>query len=89
MTSANLKGMLGSGIVITVIGFILLFFSTTFGSIQADNWLVQQGGADTSIYLVMIKSYINTFLVSGSILFGIGLIITFFSLYKLLNFDGE
>lgn len=81
--------MLGSGILITGIGFILLFFSTTFGSLQAENWLVKQGGADTSIYLVMIKSYINTFLVSGSILFGIGLVITFFSLYKLLNFNKE
>ncbi|WP_010094752.1 hypothetical protein [Ornithinibacillus scapharcae] len=85
MTKDKLKGLTGLGSFITVIGFIFLFFSVNFGTSLADNWLVNQGGADTSMYLIVTEGYINIFLVAGSILFGIGLAIVVFTYYKILN----
>ncbi|MFA9560141.1 hypothetical protein ACERII_22760 [Evansella sp. AB-rgal1] len=73
------------GSILTVTGFILLFFSTNFGTSIANSWLHQQGGADTSMYHLMIKSYINNFLVTGGILFGIGLSTVIIACFQFAN----
>jgi hypothetical protein len=73
MTKDNLYRFVTIGSTLTVIGFILLFFSTYFGTSMADNWLMEQGGVDTALFHLRLESYINNFLVSGGILFGIGL----------------
>ena len=73
MTEDNFKRFVTIGASLSVIGFILLFFSTSFGTSLADNWLYKQGGADTATYHIRIESYINNFVVSGGILFGIGI----------------
>lgn len=85
MTKDKLKGLIALGSLITAIGFIMLFFSVNFGTSRAGNWLVKQGGADTSTYLIVIEGYTNSFLAAGSILFGIGLTLTIFAIYKVLN----
>jgi hypothetical protein len=51
MTKENFKQFMILGSALTVAGFILLFFSTNFGTSMASYWLRQQGGgADTSMY---------------------------------------
>ena len=85
MTKDKLKGLVGLGTLLTAIGFIMLFFSVNFGTSLAENWLVKQGGADTSKYLIIMEGYTNSFLAAGSILFGIGLTLTIFAIYKVLN----
>lgn len=85
MTKDKLQGLLVSALLITAIGLILLFFSVNFGMLLAENWLVKQGGADTSIYLIVIEGLTNNFLATGSILFGIGLAAAFLAGYKLVR----
>lgn len=87
MTKDKLKGLVTLGSLIAVVGLILLCFSVNFGTSLAQNWLAKQGGADTSIYLIIIKSYINNFLIAGSILFGIGLATIICAYYKILNIN--
>ena len=83
----KLKGLVTLGSLITVIGFILLFFSVNFGLALADNWVAIQGGADTSTYLVVFEGSTNNFLAAGSILFGIGLATIIVAYYKMLNIN--
>lgn len=85
MITDKLKGIIIVGFLLSIVGIILLFFSVNFGTSLADNWLAKQGGADTSYYHIVTKGYINTFLVAGSILLGVGLftIITFY--FKILK----
>jgi hypothetical protein len=61
----------------------MLFFSVNFGTSLAEEWLVKQGGENTKVNNIIVKSYINTFLVAGSILFAFGLLINGFTYYKL------
>jgi hypothetical protein len=83
MTKENLRGTLILGIFIVVVGFIMLFFSVRFGTSLAENWLIKQGGANTDTYNIIVKSYINNFLVTGSILSSFGLLLNSFAYYKL------
>ncbi|TGB03651.1 hypothetical protein [Halobacillus salinus] len=85
MTRKDLKGLIALASILAVIGFILMFFSVDFGTSLAGNWLAQRGGVETSIYLIAVEGYIENFLVSGSILFGIALAVVTFSYYKLLE----
>ncbi|WP_079479004.1 hypothetical protein [Halobacillus salinus] len=85
MTRKDLKGLVALASILAVIGFILMFFSVNFGTSLAENWLFSRGGADTSIYLIAVEGYINSFVVAGSILFGIALAVVTFSYYKLLE----
>jgi hypothetical protein len=89
MTKDNFKGFVTVGSALTVIGFILLFFSPFFGASMAEDWLMKQGGADTAMYHIRIESYINNFLVSGGILFGIGLFTLILSFFGKMNFMKE
>ncbi|MEJ9232034.1 hypothetical protein LAV79_21700 [Peribacillus butanolivorans] len=89
MTKDNLKGTLILGSLIGIIGFVMLFFSVNFGTSLAENWLIKQGGADTDTYNIIVKSYINSFLVAGSILFAFGLLIISFTYYKLQTIMGK
>ncbi|MEK4485423.1 hypothetical protein MHH81_07420 [Psychrobacillus sp. FSL H8-0484] len=82
--------LIGLGVLaslLSAIGFILLFFSVNFGTSLAEKWLAKQGGADTSIYLIVIEGFTNNFLAAGSILFGIGLATILFAIYKIFNIN--
>jgi len=88
MTKDKLKGLISLGSLITVIGFILLFFSVNFGLSLAENWILNRGGgADTSTYLIVIEGSIRKILAIGSILFGIGLATIIVTYYKILNIN--
>ncbi|MEL3962358.1 hypothetical protein MKZ01_14050 [Lysinibacillus endophyticus] len=55
----KLIGLISFGLLITVIGFILLFFSVNLGFSLAENWILNRGGgADTSKYLIVIEGSI-------------------------------
>ncbi|QSS98697.1 hypothetical protein IMZ31_11325 [Pontibacillus sp. ALD_SL1] len=69
MTKENYYRFVTIGLTSSVIGFILLFFSTNFGTLMAD-----KGRSDPDMFHIRVESYINNFLVSGGILFGIGLV---------------
>lgn len=62
-----------------IVGLILMFFSLSFGTSLGETWLEsrpvdQEGFVDTSQYEMIVKNYINNFVVIGSILFGSGLL---------------
>ena len=82
MIKNKLKGLVALGSLISAIGFILLFFSVNFGLSLAEYWIAKQGGADTSIYLLVVEGFTNNFLVAGSILLGLGLATILFAYYK-------
>lgn len=87
MTKNKLKGLVSLGSVISAIGFLLLIFSVDIGLSLAEYRIVTQGGMDTSQYLIVIEGYTNSFLVAGSILFGIGISTIIFAYYKILNIN--
>ena len=81
MVTDKLKGFISLGILLLILGLFFLFNSVNFGTSLA---IAKQGGADTTLYHIRVKGYINSFLAVGSILFGAGLITAIFSLYKLI-----
>ncbi|MBT2682151.1 hypothetical protein [Bacillus sp. ISL-37] len=87
MTKEKLQGFAIISALLALIGVIFIMFSVEFGTSQADSWLASRGGADTAYYHLIVKSYINNFLVSGSILLGFGLVSTVFFYFKMVNFE--
>lgn len=55
------------------------FFSVDFGTSLADSWVAKQGGASTERYHIILESYIHSFLIAGSILFGFSLLFAIFT----------
>jgi hypothetical protein len=88
MSKDNLMGLIIIGSLLGVGGFIMIFFSVTFGTSLAESWLIRQGGADTAYYHIIMNGYINNFLVVGGIFLSIGLLIVVFTYYKLLIIKG-
>jgi hypothetical protein len=82
MTKEHLKGAFAFGSCMGVLGFILLFYSVSFGTSRAQSWLEDQGGANTEQYQMIIESYIQTFIVTGGILFAFGLLLSSYAFYK-------
>lgn len=87
MTKEKLQGFVIISALSVLLGIILIAFSVKFGTSNADAWLASRGGADTAYYHLIVKSYINNFLVSGSILLGLGLVGYAFFYYKMINFE--
>ena len=88
MSKDNLMGLIIVGSLLGVGGFIMIFFSVTFGTSLAESCLMRQGGADTAYYHIIMNSYINNSLVVGGIFLSIGLLIVAFIYYKLLIIKG-
>jgi hypothetical protein len=87
LTKEKSQGFTIISALLVLLGAILIMFSVEFGTSQADSWLVSRGGADTAYYHLIVKSYINNFLVSGGILLGIGLVSSTFFYYKMVNIE--
>jgi hypothetical protein len=83
MSKDNLIGLIIVGSLLGIGGFVMIFFSVNFGTSLADSWLMRRGGADTGYYHIIVNSYINNFLVAGSILFGFGLLMVALTYYRL------
>lgn len=61
--------------LLAVIGLVLMFCSVTFGTYLGEAWLFSQGGmADTSDYTMATKTYIHSFLITGSIFLAAGIL---------------
>lgn len=71
------------GVVLTIAGFLLIFYNVTIGESLATNWLVKRGGADTATYNIILSGYINSFLAAGSILLAFGIGFIAFTWFKL------
>ncbi|MGV2940513.1 hypothetical protein AB5I83_13025 [Mesobacillus sp. LC4] len=81
----KLQGFVIIGALFSLLGVILTFSSVSLGSSMADSWLASRGGADTAYYHLMVKSYINSFLVAGGIMLVFGLMLTSLAAFKLMN----
>ncbi|SDQ05441.1 hypothetical protein [Virgibacillus salinus] len=67
-----LKWLMMLGSFLGIIGLIFIFFSNNLGASLAEGWLAKYDYAP-SVYDSKVKTNTNIFLVTGSILFGIGL----------------
>ncbi|QUG41273.1 hypothetical protein KD050_18660 [Psychrobacillus sp. INOP01] len=77
-------GFLILTMIFMLIGFLTLKFSVDFGSRAASAYLISMGGSMDSADFNAIKSkYIISHMIIGGILFSLGTIFLFFSLYKL------
>ncbi|MEW9503158.1 hypothetical protein [Jeotgalibacillus marinus] len=85
MIKNKLKGGIVLGSLLSIVGFILLFFSVNFGISISEYWLSKRGSVETSIYLKVIEGHTNNFLAAGSILFGVGVITLVLTYYMMLN----
>jgi hypothetical protein len=81
----RLQGFAIIGALLILAGGFLTFKSVSIGISLADSWLADRGGADTDYYHIIVKSYINSFLVGGGIMLGFGLVLTSLAAYKLMK----
>jgi hypothetical protein len=81
----KLQGLVIIGALFSLLGVILTFSSVSFGTSMADSWLASRGGADTGYYHLMVTSYINSFLVTGAVILGFGLMLTGLAAFKLIK----
>lgn len=73
-----------------IVGLIFSFFSVSFGTAIADNWLnTKTGGVDTWKYEFIMQSNTNNFLVIGSILVSISLVSIIFSWYRIFDINDK
>jgi hypothetical protein len=85
MSIEKLISLIVVGLILVIGGLIMIFSSVNFGMSSADSWLINSGGADTGIYQIILKGYINNFLVAGGILFGFGMMVVILIFYKFQN----
>ncbi|RBP06214.1 hypothetical protein [Rossellomorea aquimaris] len=83
MSKDYLTNVISLGVVLAIAGFIMLFFNVYFGTSSADAWLAGRGEADMGYYHLVIRGYMNTFLVGGGILFVMGLVPVFWGYHQL------
>lgn len=83
MSKDYLTNVIILGAALVIAGFIMLFFNVYFGTSSADAWLASRGEADTGYYHLVIRGYMNTFLVGGGILFVMGLVAVFWGYHQL------
>ncbi|MEH7225218.1 hypothetical protein V7112_15525 [Bacillus sp. JJ1566] len=87
MLKSRLKVLVTVGSFLGIAGVLLLFFNANLGLAMGENWLVSKGGADTALYLLVIELYSNSFLATGSILFGVGLLTVLLAYYNLIKIE--
>ncbi|WP_406687916.1 hypothetical protein [Rossellomorea vietnamensis] len=74
MSKDNLTLVIILGILSTMAGFIMFFFNVYFGTATAEAQFFNNGIGGPEYYNVILKGYINTYLVGGSILFVMGVL---------------
>ncbi|MHA6251862.1 hypothetical protein [Oceanobacillus sp. CAU 1775] len=84
MTEEKINQLIYLALVLAAIGLIFIFFSYGFGRTIADSWFATSDYALFD-YEAKANAYTNNFLVSGGILFGVGLTTTVFAYYKKLS----
>ncbi|MCT2534861.1 hypothetical protein NC661_04020 [Aquibacillus koreensis] len=84
MRKDNFKWLIMLGSLLGIIGLLFIFFSNNLGASLAEGWLVENE-YEMSDYLSEVKKNTSIFIVTGSILLGIGLSTVVFAFYKVLN----
>ena len=84
MRKNSLKGILGLGSLLGIIGLIFILFSNSLGT-SLTNALVADSDYAAYIYESKVKTNTITFLVTGIILSGIGFSTVLYALYKMQN----
>ncbi|WP_345239339.1 hypothetical protein [Pontibacillus salipaludis] len=82
MTKDNYYRFVTIGLTTSVLGFVLLFFSTNFGTLMAG-----KDGSNPALFHIRVESYINSFIVCGGILFGVGLVTLILTHYIMMTFS--
>ena len=85
MKKNTLIALVTLGSLLSTIGLLFIFNSAKLGLTRAENWLFERGGADNTTYLFIKENYSNSYLIVGSILFGIGLATIVGAFYKILT----
>ncbi|MDN7245365.1 hypothetical protein [Planococcus shenhongbingii] len=84
----HVKGLSWISFLLVLGGLILTFSSARFGVARGNSWLAQQvEGSDTEIYYRVVETYMTGFMMLGSILFGMGLLIGILTFFTLVLFD--
>ncbi|WP_338472415.1 hypothetical protein R4Z10_06620 [Niallia sp. XMNu-256] len=88
MGKEHIKGLSIFSAILTIAGLVFMFSSVSFGTLLGDSWLLNlEGGmADTSKYNMIVKTFINNFVIIGSILFGTGIltgVFTYFTIHTI------
>lgn len=76
MLKEQIKGLSILSAILALGGLVLMFSSISIGTSLGDSWLMSQadGIADTNQYNLIVKTYINNFVIIGSTLFGAGIL---------------
>jgi hypothetical protein len=85
MLKNKLIGIIALGSSMVIFGLLVIFNSGKLGLDRTDNWLFERGSADNTTYLFIMENYSNSYLIVGSILFGIGLATIVGAFYKILT----
>ncbi|OKL35296.1 hypothetical protein [Domibacillus mangrovi] len=77
MSKDHIKTFCIISILLIIAGFVLMFSSVSYGTSLGSSWLMKQseGIADTSQYNMIVKTYINNFVIIGSISLITGLLL--------------
>lgn len=77
MLSGYIKSSSIISILLVIVGLVLMFSSISFGNSLGESWLLEQSEetADLSQYKMIVKTYINNFVIIGSILLSFGLLL--------------
>jgi hypothetical protein len=89
MSKEKIISLIIVGFLLFICGLVMIFSSVSFGTSSAETWLMNNGGADTSTYQIILKGYINNFLVAGGIIFGLGLMGVILFSFTFLNMKEE
>jgi hypothetical protein len=89
MSKEKIHSLIIVGLLLVICGLVMIFSSVSFGTSSAESWLIRNGGADTSTYQIILKGYINNFLVAGGIIFGLGLMGVILLSFTFLKYEGK
>ncbi|UJW56187.1 hypothetical protein HXZ66_01550 [Bacillus sp. A116_S68] len=84
MLNKHIKGLSIISSLLAIAGLVLMFSSISFGTALGESWLINQvdGVADTSQYNMIVETYKNNFVITGSVLFSASIltaILTYFT----------
>ncbi|MFP3511827.1 hypothetical protein SB775_19690 [Peribacillus sp. SIMBA_075] len=88
MLNEHTKGLSIISSLLAIAGLVLMFSSISFGTTLGDSWVLNHGNgvADTGQYNMIVKTYINNFVITGSILFSAGLLTAIFTYFTSVLF---
>lgn len=88
MIKEHIKRLNVISAILAIAGLVLMFSSVSFGTSLGDSWLSNQmgGEAAASKYNLIVKTFINNFVILVGILFGAGILTAIFTNFASLLF---